>query len=225
MIPRHSDLSGAARIVIGDDHPLIRAALRTALSGALPGATIEECCSLDAVIQAVSPSSETADLVLLDLNMPGSSGLAGLFLLLSRFPTVPVAILSAVEDTGTVRRALACGACGYIPKSLGLAEMVGAIKTLLSGGIWAPLSVAIETDVGAEDLLIARRFASLSPQQLRILRMIVQGRLNKQIAGELGVSEQTVKIHVSTIFRKLGVSTRTQAAVLAGTAAVFSTDN
>lgn len=208
-------------IVIGDDHPLVQAALRSALSGAFPGATIEECPDLDAVIEAVRRSPEVVDLVLLDLNMPGSSGLAGLFLMLSCFPTVPVAILSAVEDAATIRRAIAGGASGYIPKSLALPDMVGAIKTILAGGISTPATFDPDIGVNADDLAAARRFASLSPQQLRILALIVQGRLNKQIASELGVSEQTIKIHVSTIFRKLGVSTRTQAAVFAGSLTGF----
>jgi DNA-binding NarL/FixJ family response regulator len=206
----------APHIVIGDDHPLVQAALRSALSSAFPQATIEECPDLDAVVSTVRRSPDVVDLVLLDLNMPGSSGLAGLFLMLSYFPTVPVAILSAAEDVATIRRAMAGGASGYIPKSLGLADMISAIKAILAGDLWAPAALDRDAGLDEEDMATARRFASLSPQQLRILAMIVQGRLNKQIAGELGVSEQTVKIHVSTIFRKLGVATRTQAAVLAG---------
>lgn len=209
----------APRIVIGDDHPLVQAALRSALAGAFPLATIEECPNIDKVVAAVREAPEPIDLVLLDLNMPGSSGLAGLFLMLSYFPTIPVAVLSAAEDAATIRRAMAGGASGYIPKSLALGDMVAAIGTILAGGLWAPVGSGTNPAIDEHDLTAARRFASLSPQQLRILAMIVQGRLNKQIAGELGVSEQTVKIHVSTIFRKLGVATRTQAAVLAGSTA------
>lgn len=214
----------APRIVIGDDHPLVQAALRSALSGAFPHATIKECPDLDAVIHSVRQCPDAVDLVLLDLNMPGSSGLAGLFLMSSYFPTVPVAILSAVEDVTTIRRAIAGGASGYIPKSLALADMVRAIEAILAGGRWTPTAFDHAIDVDEEDMAAARRFASLSAQQLRILTMIVQGRLNKQIAGELGVSEQTVKIHVSTILRKLGVGTRTQAAVLAGSVTGFGSN-
>ncbi|HVL73566.1 MAG TPA: response regulator transcription factor [Beijerinckiaceae bacterium] len=202
------------RIVIGDDHPLVQAALRSALPGALPGAEIVEAPNTEAVVDCVGRDPAGVDLVLLDLNLPGTPGLAGLFLLLAHFPTVPVAILSAVQDPSTIRRALACGASGYIPKSLALPTMVAAIEAILRGEVWAPPEA--EGAAEPEDRDLATRFASLSAQQLRILAMIVAGKLNKQIAAELGIAEQTVKIHVSTILRKLDVGTRTQAAVLAG---------
>jgi DNA-binding NarL/FixJ family response regulator len=206
-------------IVIGDDHPLVQAALRDALGKAMPEAAVIECLDLDAVMAAVAARPDGVDLVLLDLNMPGTHGFAGLFLMLAHHPTVPVAILSALQDADTIRRALAYGASGYIPKSLSMAAMADAIRAILAGDVWAPPLSALDTPE-ADEAEAARRFASLSPQQLRILTMIVDGKLNKQIAGDLNVSEQTVKVHVSSILRKLNVVSRTQAAVVAGRLAV-----
>ncbi|MBP2297804.1 LuxR C-terminal-related transcriptional regulator [Azospirillum picis] len=213
-----SGIAAGATIVIGDDHPLVQAALRDALGRVMPGVRVIECPDLDSVMRAVAERPDGVDLVLLDLNMPGTHGFAGLFLMLADHPTVPVAILSALRDSDTIRRALAYGASGYIPKSLAMPAMADAIRAILAGETWAPpLSAA---SVEAEEAELARRFASLSPQQLRILTMIVDGKLNKQIAGELNVSEQTVKVHVSSILRKLNVVSRTQAAVVAGRLAV-----
>lgn len=208
--------TAGARIVIADDHPLVQAALRSALTGALPNVEILDCFDLDALLGTVRRAPDAVDLVLLDLHMPGSSGFAGLFLMQAHCPTVPVAIISAAQDPAIIRRAVACGASGYIPKSLSLTAMAAAVTAILAGEVWIPPEVEAASGAARDaDLDIARRFASLSPQQLRILTMIVAGKLNKQIAGDLNVAEQTVKIHVSAILRKLGVATRTQAAVLA----------
>lgn len=205
-------------IVIGDDHPLVQAALRDALGKAMPEVRVIECPDLDSVMATVGRRPADIDLVLLDLNMPGTHGFAGLFMMLAHHPTVPVAILSALQDSDTIRRALAYGASGYIPKSLSMPAMADAIRAILSGETWAPPLSAASSEADEADA--ARRFASLSPQQLRILTMIVDGKLNKQIAGDLNVSEQTVKVHVSSILRKLNVVSRTQAAVVAGRLAV-----
>ncbi|CAO3439085.1 LuxR C-terminal-related transcriptional regulator [Azospirillum endophyticum] len=213
-----SATAGQTTIVIGDDHPLVQAALRDALGKAMPEVRVIECPDLDSVMAAVGRQPDDIDLVLLDLNMPGTHGFTGLFLMLAHHPTVPVAILSALQDSDTIRRALAYGASGYIPKSLSMPAMADAIRAILSGETWAPPLSAGSPE--AEEADSARRFASLSPQQLRILTMIVDGKLNKQIAGELNVSEQTVKVHVSSILRKLNVVSRTQAAVVAGRLAV-----
>ncbi|KAA0593047.1 DNA-binding NarL/FixJ family response regulator [Azospirillum lipoferum] len=210
--------AGQTTIVIGDDHPLVQAALRDALGKAMPEVRVIECPDLDSVMTAVGQRPDDIDLVLLDLNMPGTHGFAGLFLMLAHHPTVPVAILSALQDSDTIRRALAYGASGYIPKSLSMPAMADAIRAILSGETWAPPLSAASAEADEADA--ARRFASLSPQQLRILTMIVDGKLNKQIAGDLNVSEQTVKVHVSSILRKLNVVSRTQAAVVAGRLAV-----
>jgi len=202
------------RIVIGDDHPLVQAALRSALAAVLRDLEVIEYGTLDEVLAGVAAQPEAIDLVLLDLDMPGSRGFAGLFLMLAQFPTVPVAIISAQQDVATVRKAIAYGASGFIPKSLGLPAMAQAILRILAGEISAPAD--LPRTVGPdEDLDLGARLASLSAQQMRILALIVDGKLNKQIADELAIAEQTVKVHVSTILRKLGAVSRTQAAVMA----------
>lgn len=201
-------------ILIGDDHPLVQAALEGALTQVIPGLKVLSAGTLDEVAEVIRSAEEPLDLVLLDLNMPGSIGFTGLFLLQAEFPTVPVAILSAEQDPVTVHRALAYGASGYIPKSIDLRQMAKAILLILNGEIWSPCPLD-PASMPDDDDDTPRRFASLTPQQLRILARLVEGKLNKQIAAELQVAEQTIKVHVSTILRKLGVTTRTQAAILA----------
>ncbi len=204
-------MTPVSTILIGDDHPLVQAALEGALTQVIPGLKVLSAGTLDEVADVIRAAEEPLDLVLLDLNMPGSIGFTGLFLLQAEFPTVPVAILSAEQDPVTVHRALAYGASGYIPKSIDLRQMAKAIVLILNGEIWSPYPLHLTV----EDDDTPRRFASLTPQQLRILSRLVEGKLNKQIAAELQVAEQTIKVHVSTILRKLGVTTRTQAAILA----------
>jgi DNA-binding NarL/FixJ family response regulator len=175
---------------------------------------VEAATTVDEILALLFTAAGEVDLVLLDLHMPGNSGFTGLFLLQTEFPTVPVAILSAEHDPRTIRRAISYGALGYIPKSLSLDEMGAAIISILGGEIWTPAG-ALEPSGADGDVDLARRFSSLTAQQLRILTRIVEGKLNKQIADDLKIAEQTVKVHVSTILRKLNVLTRTQAAILA----------
>jgi DNA-binding NarL/FixJ family response regulator len=203
----------STRIVIADDHPMVQAALRSALVAVLPDLELIACRSVDEVIEVLAGDRHEVDLVLLDLTMPGTDGFAGLFLLHAHHPTLPVAIVSAKQDGETIRKAITFGASGYIPKSLDLPEMVEAIRCILDGEVWTPSRFGIST-AADPDAAFSARLASLSSQQLRILTRIVDGKLNKQIAGELEIAEQTVKVHVSTILKKLGVVSRTQAAVL-----------
>ncbi len=197
------------RIVVADDHPLFRAALRSAVEKAAPGAMIAECASLAEVQTALAEAA--TDLLLLDLKLSDSEGMTGLSRVRAEHPAVPVAVVSASEEPPTVRRALALGAAGFIPKSAALPVMVEAIHAILSGEAWAP-------DVGAagpEEGDLEARIASLTPSQLRILEGLKAGRLNKQIAFDLGVTEATINAHLTSVFRKLGVQNRTQAVILA----------
>lgn len=194
------------RIVVADDHPLFRAALRSAVDKAAPGAEVVECASLAEAKAAMVAGP--VDLLLLDLKLSDSEGMAGLAAVRAEQPTVPVAVVSASEDAPVVRHALGLGAAGFIPKSSSLPQMVKAIAAILAGDSWAP-------DVPEADDDLAGRVACLTPSQLRILEGLKAGRLNKQIAFDLGVSEATIKAHLTSVFRKLGVHNRTQAVILA----------
>ncbi|HVY50269.1 MAG TPA: response regulator transcription factor [Devosia sp.] len=201
-----------SRIIIVDDHPLFRAALRQTLAGAKGEGGVEEAGDL-AALSAALEADRDCDLVLLDLNMPGAHGFSGLLLLRAQYPEVPVMIISAVEDPKVIRRTFELGAAGYLPKSVGPAEIRAAIDTVLSGGVFVPAGVNIEDD--DEQTAFLRRLSSLTPQQVRVLMMLSDGLMNKQIAYELSISEATVKAHVSSILQKLDVDSRTQAVIAA----------
>jgi len=204
----------ACRLVVADDHPLFRDALRLTIAELLPKAEIAEAESFDSLRAQLEASSDT-DLVLLDLNMPGISGFSGLLFLREQFPAVPVAIISANDSPRVVRRALDLGAAGYIPKSATAADIGTAIMALLAGERWLPPALGVRGRAAEADAELASRLASLTPQQLRVLMMLSDGLLNKQIAHAFGVSEATVKAHVSAILQKLKVDNRTQAVILA----------
>lgn len=204
----------ATKIIIADDHPLFREALRRGIETILPGVAVEECGGLDE-LQAALSRSRDADLVLLDLTMPGAQGFSGLMYLRAQYPEVPIVIVSASEEPVVIRRAVEFGASGFIPKSLDLDGIGNAIRTVLSGDIWAPPDIDLEAAGDPEVSDLVRRLARLTPQQMRVLMMLAEGLLNKQIAYELTVSEATVKAHVSAILQKLGVDSRTQAVIAA----------
>src|SRR4029453_12643612 len=173
---------------------------------------LDEAGTLHAVTERLDRDSDV-DLVLLDLKMPGVQGLSGLMFLRAQYPAVPIAVVSASDEPHIIRRALDLGASGFIPKSLAVDDMSKAITAILEGGVWAPEIESPGTD-GENDAL-ARRVATLTPQQMRVLMMLKEGLLNKQIAFQLGVSEATVKAHVSAILQKLDVASRTQAVIAA----------
>jgi len=205
-------MSGS-NIVIADDHPLFRGALRQALSDVNGDVSFAEAGSLDEVVRALETDGEQTDLVLLDLKMPGVQGFSGLMYLRAQFPGVPIVIVSANEDAPVIRRSLDFGASGYIPKSASAVDMRIAVETVLSGDIWIPPELDLADDEDSEVQQIALRLATLTPQQVRVLMMLGEGLLNKQIAYELSVSEATVKAHVSAILQKLSVESRTQAVI------------
>ena len=206
-------LDGDTTIIIADDHPLFRGALRQALGIALPQARIREAGDLNELTAALR-ADDRADLILLDLAMPGAQGFSGLIYLRAQHPSIPVAIVSASEDAANVRRAISFGAAGFIPKSADSTRIAEAVTAILQGEAWIDPDLP---DIGADEGTdaIARRLASLTPQQVRVLMMLSEGLLNKQIAYELNVSEATVKAHVSAILQKLGVDSRTQAVIAA----------
>jgi DNA-binding NarL/FixJ family response regulator len=203
-----------ARIVIADDHPLVRGALREAVSGAVAGAEIVECGDLNQLTTALEESGE-ADLVLLDLAMPGVRGFSGLLYLRAQHPDVPVVVVSGNEDRDVIRRCIDFGASGYVPKTTDIVGMRQAFRDILAGKTWTPPDVDLSTPADKDTTDIMRRLATLTPQQVRVLMMLSEGLLNKQIAYELSVSEATVKAHVSAILQKLDVDSRTQAVIAA----------
>ena len=204
----------ATRILIVDDHPLFREALKGTIAGGVAGAQVSQAGSLDAA-RTVLDGDNDYDLVLLDLRMPGVQGLSGLIYLRAQYPNIPVVIVTAADDQGLAGKALGLGASGFIPKTSGTEVIVQAVNAVLDGGIWAPQGYELATagDREAED--ITRRIATLTAQQIRVLMMLKEGLLNKQIAYELNVSEATIKAHVSAILQKLNVSSRTQAVIAA----------
>jgi len=203
-------------LLIADDHPLFRAALRAAATDAAAGVETCEAESLDGVV-ALLEARHDIDLVLLDLHMPGNHGLAGLAAIRAQFPAVAVVLVSANEDPAIVRRALDHGAAGYIPKSAGLDELREAIRTVLACEQWLPAALrgaVTRIRSSPADADLASRLASLTPQQFRVLSLVAQGLLNKQIGDQLQIQERTVKAHLSVIFEKLGARNRTQASVI-----------
>jgi DNA-binding NarL/FixJ family response regulator len=206
--------NGQGSIIIADDHPLFRGALRQAIIGIFDPLEVIEAGTLDEVTSALSVNSEI-DLVLLDLKMPGVNGFSGLTFLRAQHPAVPVVIVSGIDDAATIRTCMEFGAAGYIPKTTPIETINGAVRVVLAGGSWTPPDIPLTNGPDKETGDLIRRLASLTPQQMRVLTMLSEGLLNKQIAYELSVSEATVKAHVSAILTKLGVESRTQAVIAA----------
>ena len=207
-------MSVSTRIVIADDHPLVRGALRQAVASAVENCDIVECGDLDELTKELDQNSDV-DLVLLDLAMPGVRGFSGLMYLRAQHPGVPVIVVSGNEDRSVMRRCIDFGASGFIPKTTDMELMRTAIRDVLDGRTWTPPDVDLSAPADKDTADIVRRLSSLTPQQVRVLMMLSEGLLNKQIAYELTVSEATVKAHVSAILQKLGVESRTQAVIAA----------
>ncbi|MFT0891187.1 response regulator [Pseudochelatococcus sp. G4_1912] len=204
----------SARIVIADDHPLFRGALRQAIEAVIAGTEISESGNFSSLLDVLAQKG-TADLALLDLTMPDVQGFSGLIYLRAQYPDLPVAIVSANDDPAVIRRSIDYGASGFIPKSLDVPTMGQALQAILEGRTWVPSDIDLSQPTDRETNELIRRLTSLTPQQVRVLMMLSEGLLNKQIAYELTVSEATVKAHVSAILQKLGVESRTQAVIAA----------
>ena len=206
--------AAATHLVIADDHPLFRAALRQAVASVVASARIDEAGSFEELTALLDADSDV-DLVLLDLSMPGISGFSGLIYLRAQFPAIPAVIVSASDDGGTIRQSLDFGASGFIPKRFGVDTLRDAITKVLGGDVWVPADTDLSSATDPELVRLRDRLVTLTPQQVRVLMMLSEGLLNKQIAYELGVSEATIKAHVSAILQKLGVESRTQAVIAA----------
>ncbi|WP_419909432.1 response regulator [Hoeflea sp.] len=202
----------AKTFIIADDHPLFRGAMRQALNSIEDGLEIVEAGDFSAARNAAKEHPE-ADLLLLDLTMPGVSGLSGLIALRAEYISLPVVVVSASDDQATVRRALDLGASGFISKSASIDEIRDGIAAVLAGEIWTPSGFELGLEQDPEVAELIKRLQTLTPQQSRVLGMLAEGLLNKQIAYELGVSEATIKAHVSAVLQKLSVDSRTQAVI------------
>jgi len=210
------------RILIGDDHLLFREGLRRLLEQLSADATFMDASTFDEALSIVG-SDEVFDLVLIDLQMPGWRGFSGLEELCAAVPDTPVVVVSASESQSDVRSSLDAGAAGFIPKSSSVRIMLSALNLVFSGGIYLPPSaihadvVAKTTQASADTAGHAERVGghTLTQRQWEVLNCLREGKSNKQIAYELGLSEGTVKIHVTAIFKSLGVKNRTQAVIVA----------
>lgn len=202
------------RVLIIDDHPLVRDGLRSVIAITFDGCAIFEAASMEEALTTLDKQSNF-DLILLDLHIPDVKRLDGLRLLRSRFPILPVVMISGAFDRAIVREALTAGAAGFIPKSMKRSAIVDALHRVVSGEIYMPDAIEDGPQESPEEADILNRIGSLTPQQRVVLTHLVHGRLNKQIAHDLSVSMTTVKAHVSAILQKLHVFSRTQAVILA----------
>ncbi|WP_105903416.1 response regulator transcription factor [Vibrio gangliei] len=197
-------------IIIADDHPLFRNALFQSIHMAVSGANLLEADSLDALLALLEKVDEP-DLLLLDLKMPGSNGMSGLIHLRAEYPDLPIVVISASEEPSVVSQVKSHGAFGFIPKSSDMRELNSALNQVLNGDPFFPENLLQNSEACDE---LAQKLAALTPQQYKVLSMLSDGLLNKQIAYELNVSEATIKAHMTAIFRKLDVKNRTQAVIL-----------
>ena len=205
----------AKKIIIADDHPLFRDALKQAVQSGFGDIEIITCGAFAALQRAIE-SHDDSDLILLDLQMPGAVGFSALRYLGLRCPHIPIAIVSAHEDASVVKKAIEHGASGFIAKSSPLGELVTAVQDILQGDVVLPEGIDLSyTLEEPEPTNFSQQIESLTPKQFRVLMMLIDGRINREIADELCVAEATVKAHLTEIFKKLNVSNRTQAATQA----------
>lgn len=200
----------APRLLVADDHPLFRAAMVHTLRQTWPTLALVEVATASALTSALTDDA-AFDLVLLDLAMPGARGLSSLVWLRGECPQVPVLVISSNDHPRTIRRTQQFGAAGFLSKSTPVENVIQAVVAVLDGATWFPPLTADRSEADAQ---LASRLAQLTPQQVRVLMCLADGLLNKQIAHELGLAENTVKVHVTAILKKLDCYSRTQAALL-----------
>ena len=208
-----------AKLIVADDHPLFRNALINAISSTFATKATIETDSFDSTCAALEQHPDT-DLLLLDLHMPGNCGFLGLIQLRKTYPTLPIVVISASEELDVIRRVMAFGASAYVPKSANPADISAALNAVLEGELWVPQRVIKQvlehqSNEAEDDLDLAAKVAQLTQQQYKVLYYLTEGWLNKQIAYDLHISEATVKAHITAIFRKLGVTNRTQVVIQA----------
>lgn len=208
-----------AKLIVADDHPLFRNALINAISSTFATKATVETDSFDSTCDALEQHPD-ADLLLLDLHMPGNCGFLGLIQLRKTYPTLPIVVISASEELDVIRRVMAFGASAYVPKSANPADISAALNSVMAGDLWVPAAIKKQvlehqSTEAEDDLDLAAKVAQLTQQQYKVLYYLTEGWLNKQIAYDLHISEATVKAHITAIFRKLGVTNRTQVVIQA----------
>lgn len=217
MSSDHAIAAVAKRVLVADDHPLYRDALCAVLPQACPGSAVVEARSAAEVLELVTSDADF-DLILLDLNLPGASGVSCLRSLRAEAPLTPVVVVSAVDDPGIMSEVVMAGATAYVPKSAPRQVLVDAIRAIMAGGTYLPAAAvaALRETQSTPPSAAPPAFEALTQRQRRVLGLLAEGHSNKQIARTLGISEVTVKAHVSSILRKFGFTNRTQAAIEAG---------
>jgi DNA-binding NarL/FixJ family response regulator len=199
------------KFLIADDHPLFRDAMVGALKPLFIMSEMIQSDSLDSTLQALSLHPDT-DLVLLDLHMPGCENFYGITRVSEDYPHIPIAVVSASDSVEVVSRVMGFGAKGFIPKSTSTQQIAQALQSIMAGNSWLPQGMSEKISaVDDEYIGVAQKVAELTPKQFQVLKLLQDGLLNKQIGYNLNITEATVKAHISAIFRKLDVNTRTQA--------------
>jgi DNA-binding NarL/FixJ family response regulator len=203
------------KLLIVDDHALIREAVRYVLARLDEEVVVHAAADCGKAF-AMAEAEPELDLVLLDFNLPGLSGVPAIKAWRQRFPAVPVVVLSSAEDRPTVLAAVAAGAAGFVPKSSSNEVMLSALRLVLAGGKYLPAEVLTRPDAPVRAAPpVTLEALGLTPRQFDVLKLIAAGKPNKLICDELGLAERTVKAHVTEVLRALGVSSRTQAALAA----------
>jgi DNA-binding NarL/FixJ family response regulator len=215
---RNPERVSMMKITIADDHPLVRDSLRVVIEGLFPDVCVYEAATADEVV-ALLKADPDIEILLLDLVMPGAHGLDLLKTVCAEYSTLKVIVLSASENPVDIRKALDTGASGYVPKISSPPVIISAIRLVLEGGVYIPQELL---KAGPDDFAQRLRAAgdeysqaSITPRQNDVLRLLATGKSNKEIARKLNLSEHTVKIHVASLLRALGVTNRTQAALAA----------
>jgi DNA-binding NarL/FixJ family response regulator len=200
------------KVLIADDHPLFRNALKQVLINQTIPMQVQESQDFQSTIDALHQDVDI-DLLFLDLNMPGNQGLAGISTIRAQFPNTLIIVVSADEQEHTITKCVKLGASAYIPKSVDMIEISHAVTKVLEGEQWLPKGYQLAQQ-GPTEKAFFSQLEQLTPHQLKVLGLIAEGLLNKQIAYELNISESTVKQHASAVLKKLGVYNRTQAGVI-----------
>lgn len=205
------------RLLVVEDHALVREGLVRLLGQIEEDASVQECADLEVALTLLDNEGEF-DLLLLDLALPGVDGFAGLDILRRRYPGMPVVVVSAFNDGPTIRRVLKLGASGFIPKAFSGDLLLSAVREVLDGNIFRP--VCQQSSRIDDEMLLPPTKVSLRPEEIgltdrqsQVLALMVRGLSNRDIAAQLDLSEGTVKIHATAVFKTLGVTSRTQALV------------